>query len=170
VMGARREEDRRALALLLARPLWLEFCDSQYRRSPTIDDVVDALREAMAQAEPTAVFFPLGLFHEDHKLAHEAGLRLMRRHPWPAWFAYEDAIYRRIRGLVNDRLTKLEAAGFMPTLVTGGSRSASDLKRKAMGCYRSQLRALSTPGRPGYQDALAEERFWHLVFSHDRVE
>ena len=32
-----------------------------------------------------------------------------------------------------------------------------------MQCYRTQLRALAAPGYPGYDDALAAERYWPLA-------
>ena len=38
------------------------------------------------------------------------------------------------------------------------------LKAIAVGQYRSQLRALSSEGRPGYADAFEPERYWRLRF------
>ena len=42
-------------------------------------------------------------------------------------------------------------------------RATGPLKRRAVACYRSQLRALSTPGRPGFADVFATEGYWRLV-------
>ncbi|HEX2055146.1 MAG TPA: PIG-L family deacetylase, partial [Nitrospiraceae bacterium] len=38
VMMQRRDEDRRALSLVSAQPLWLEFQDRQYGESPACHD------------------------------------------------------------------------------------------------------------------------------------
>jgi LmbE family N-acetylglucosaminyl deacetylase len=162
VMGFRREEDRAALALLHAKPEWLEFRDSQYKRPPTIEELCSALERALRDSDPDAVCFPLGLFHDDHKLTHMAALRLRQRHKTVSWLAYEDAIYRRYTGLLQERLARLLAEGFVLTPVTSIGPAASALKRRAVACYQSQLRALCTPGRPGYEDVFAPERYWKI--------
>jgi hypothetical protein len=36
------------------------------------------------------------------------------------------------------------------------------LKRRAVGRYRSQLRALGGPGRPGVADVFEPEQYWRL--------
>ncbi len=166
VVGRRRDEDRAALACLRAAPVWLDFCDSQYRqdrRSPSPDELAAALEGVALRTDPAAVFMPLGLFHSDHELVHEAGLLLMRRRPERSWFAYEDAMYRRIPGLLAARLARLQAAGLDPTRATFPVRSDPAAKARAVQCYRSQLRALSTPGRPGFADALEPEGYWRLA-------
>ncbi|MEW6296433.1 MAG: PIG-L family deacetylase [Thermodesulfobacteriota bacterium] len=163
VMGARRAEDRAALTLLGAPPLWLDFCDSQYGSPPSLAELTAALQAAVASTGPQAVFIPLGLFHSDHALVHEAALGLARRRRRLSWFAYEDALYRRIPGLVGERVRRCRARGFGLHKVTVRLRENEELKRQAVCCYRSQLRALTTPGRPGYADALTPERFWRLT-------
>ena len=162
VMGLRREEDRAALSGLHAEPVWLDFCDSQYKQSPTAAELTDALERVCRHADPDAVFFPLGLFHDDHKLAHAASLSLRERAATSRWFAYEDAIYRRYRGLVQERLSGLAIAGIVLTPIAPAACRDSPHKRQAMDCYVSQLRALCTPGRPGYQDAFAPETYWRI--------
>ncbi len=81
VVAVRREEDRAAMASMGAHPVWLEFADHQYlsqeqRYSPP--DVVPALRTAIDDAGPTAVFLPMGLANPDHVLTHDAGLLVQR--------------------------------------------------------------------------------------------
>jgi LmbE family N-acetylglucosaminyl deacetylase len=162
VMGLRREEDRAALSHLQANPVWLDFCDSQYTQSSTVEDLTNALERVCRHAEPDAVFFPLGLFHDDHKLAHAAALSIRERMTTCSWFAYEDAIYRRYRGLAQERLSCLLAAGIIVTPVPLIEQGNPAQKRQAMECYASQLRALRTPGRPGYQDVFAPESYWKV--------
>jgi LmbE family N-acetylglucosaminyl deacetylase len=108
---------------------------------------------------------PLGLFHGDHRLTHEAAAQVARRHPELAWFAYEDAVYRRRGTLLAERLWELRARGVVltPAGSSAGAEEVSfDLKRRAVEQYRSQLRALTAPGQPGYEDAFAPERYWQL--------
>ncbi|HEY7293990.1 MAG TPA: PIG-L family deacetylase, partial [Dehalococcoidia bacterium] len=159
VMARRREEDRAALSRLGARPCWLDFLDAQYAPPPPEAGIAAALEHALAGVAGEC-YLPLGLFHSDHALAHAAAVHLMHRRPERRWFAYEDAMYRRIAGLLDGRLRQLRSAGVR---AEQGSQSDGCLlheKRRAMACYRSQLRALRTPGRPGYADALAPERYW----------
>src|SRR5690242_7567872 len=74
VIAARRAEDRAALALLGAVPIWMEFRDAQYGPSPSPDDLVRALGALLATLRPRTLVLPLGLFHSDHDLAHRATL------------------------------------------------------------------------------------------------
>ncbi|MEW6268436.1 MAG: PIG-L family deacetylase [Thermodesulfobacteriota bacterium] len=161
VMAARRAEDRAALGVLGARPLWLGFRDSQYGRSPSVEEVASALAAIVAYAHPEAVLFPLGLFHSDHALAHEAALRVRATHGrGRTWLAYEDALYRSVPRLRDERLAALRAAGVRATPLGLGTTPASVLKRRAVARYASQLRALATPGRPGIAGAYEPERYW----------
>jgi LmbE family N-acetylglucosaminyl deacetylase len=86
--------------------------------SPHCDDAVfacgqllethpGALVVTMFAGRPPAVFAPLGLFHSDHRLVHEACIATAGGHRHGAWFLYEDALYRRIPQLVEERLTAL---------------------------------------------------------------
>jgi LmbE family N-acetylglucosaminyl deacetylase len=161
VMAARRAEDCAALADLGAGALWLPFRDAQYGASPSVTQIADALEAVMDVVEPATVLGPLGLFHGDHHLAHEACLEIRRRRLATAWFLYEDAIYRTLDGLVPERLARLRAAGVGATVAARGRR-ASARKRRAVARYRSQLRALAAPGRPGVDDVFAPERLWRL--------
>jgi LmbE family N-acetylglucosaminyl deacetylase len=160
VMGARRGEDHAALLVLGARPRWLPFRDAQYGGPLTVEAVASGLAEAILPRRPAAVAIPLGLFHDDHKTTHAAGLRLLGRAPGVTWLLYADAIYRRIPGAVDERLAQLRGAGLDPVPVPPTARRPTALKRRAVACYRSQLRALSSPGRPGWLDALEPEAYW----------
>lgn len=163
VIAVRREEDAAALSRLRARPMWLNFCDSQYGRTPTVEAVADALSEALKNVIAEAVMIPLGLFHSDRVLAHEAGIRLLERHRERRGYLYEDALYRQIPGLVDGRLSACAARGLHLEPVSPQMLGTRARKEEAIRCYRSQLRALATPGRLGCRDALLPERYWRLT-------
>jgi LmbE family N-acetylglucosaminyl deacetylase len=161
VIGRRREEDRRALALLGARPRWLDFTDSQYGPSPAPAAVAAALAAVVRRERARRVLFPLGLFHSDHRLVSDAALTLIAAHPDIEWEAYEDVPYRTLPGLVGQAIARLRRRGIRPERRTGSP--ASGIKRRAVACYRSQLRGLATAGRPGWADAFRRpEGYWRL--------
>ena len=163
-VAARRGEDRAALELLGATPAWLAFCDDQYRAHAPADGcaVAGELRRALIEHDPQAVVVPFGLFHRDHRLAHEAALAALPEHAGRSWYAYEDALYRCMPRLLQERLLLLSLAGIAATPLPPQAADGS-LKRRAVQCYASQLRGLSSPGRPGHADALSPERLWRLA-------
>jgi len=163
VIGARRAEDRRALACLNATPLWLEFCDDQYGLSPPVDAIAADLAPALTRFRGD-VLLPLGLFHADHRRTHAAGLLLAPRFRDRRWIVYEDALYRRIDELRDRALTALTDAGYAPRRIDLPTDvDAHERKRAAVACYGSQLRALSASGRAGHADAFAPERYFEIV-------
>ena len=115
----------------------------------------------MLAAKADVVCIPLGLFHSDHDLAHRAALGVLPRHPGWRWLAYEEPMYRRVPDALTERLAALARAGIDTELV--GSVRPPASKPRAMRRYASQLRALRSPGRPGFADALAPERYWALT-------
>src|SRR5439155_20945282 len=75
VVALRRDEDVAALNVLGATPYWLDFSDHQYlERSEWYPPgvVAAALRGALVDLAPTAVFVPFGLANPDHDLTHRA--------------------------------------------------------------------------------------------------
>lgn len=160
-VATRRAEDREALSILIAKARWLDFCDGQYACSPPLALLAAELNEVLAREGVDTVLIPAGLGHLDHILAHQAILAAREHHLDKTWLMYEDALYRRQPGLLQQRLGALMNAGIQATPLPGGTRSAMALKRRAIACYRSQVRALSkTPD--GYADAFAPERYWRL--------
>jgi LmbE family N-acetylglucosaminyl deacetylase len=162
VVAARRAEDRAALAHLGARPVWLDYTERQYGEPPSPDELADGLEAAILATHLRTVLIPLGMFHSDHVLTNQAGLIVLRRRPEWSWFGYEDAMYRRIDTLFAERMARFpeEQVAASPA---GESPPAGAVKWRAMQEYRSQLRALDSPGRPGYADALQPERYWRLA-------
>lgn len=170
-IDARRAEDAAALGTLEATPHWLSFCDSQYEEPAAPAAIARALVEAIGQHEPDCVVLPLGLFHADHRQAHESCLLAWQalagaRTGIDCWLAYEDALYRRFQGLLQERLIQIGRAGIVATPAEceaeHPSERAAAAKRRAVQCYASQLKGLATPGRPGHGDAFAPERCWRL--------
>jgi LmbE family N-acetylglucosaminyl deacetylase len=161
VVGARREEDRSALAALGARAVWLDLLDDQYGASPTAPELLEAVHGLVEREAPDAVFFPLGLFHADHVRASDAALALVgsdaRR-----WYAYEDALYRRIEAATEGRRSELRRRGFtLRRHIFIVENDAGRRKRDAVECYRSQLTALAL--RDGHDDAFAAEACWRVA-------
>jgi LmbE family N-acetylglucosaminyl deacetylase len=161
VMALRRREDAQALSLLGAHALWLSFYDSQYGNPASPPDVLRALSVVVETVSPHSLFVPLGLFHSDHRLTSEACLALRDWYPEFTWYFYEDALYRCIPDLLLERLAHLRSRGIHARPVNLGPL-ADERKRPAVQCYASQLRALTTPGRPGYGDVFLPERYWMI--------
>src|SRR5579885_1807474 len=59
VLGIRRAEDASALALLDARPVWLNFCDSQYGQTPSRDAISTALSDILDRVPGENLLVPL---------------------------------------------------------------------------------------------------------------
>jgi LmbE family N-acetylglucosaminyl deacetylase len=162
VIGLRRNEDRDALNVLAARPVWLDFRDDQYQEARTTAEITATLAGIVDREAPAAVYFPLGLFHSDHRRASDGAVALIDRFDTIAWHAYEDAIYRRIAGAVNERVRMLTEARFvLERRSPRVDRAAQARKRQAVSCYRSQLRGLRT--RDSHDDVFAPEACWAIA-------
>jgi LmbE family N-acetylglucosaminyl deacetylase len=159
-LATRREEDRLALAMLRAAPMWLDHVDSQYGQADDEAAIVADITQALAIALPPLVLLPLGLFHSDHLLAHRAALAALGKQPAASVWAYEDALYRRRPGLLQMRLCELQQAGLTATPVVASDKPTGPLKRTAVEAYASQARAF---GEGGLDDAARPERFWALT-------
>ena len=159
----RRGEDKRALAVLGARSVWLDFCDSQYGNTPELTQVADALMQVIQREKPETILVPAGLFHSDHDLAHRAALQVRRDRRQSVWLMYEDALYRSIDGLLQRRLAQLLEAHIVATPFAFDTHSRLHERLEAAQCYLSQLRGLNTPGRLGYADLQMPERYWWLA-------
>ena len=161
-VARRRDEDREALDLLSARPVWLPFLDAQYGTPAARGEIARRLVEEIATAAPDAVLVPAGLWHSDHRLTHEAAADAMPRCRAVRWLAYEDAIYRAFPdGGLAARRRWLRDRGIEAVPLPAGP-PASALKRRSIECYRSQVRALGSATGPGWSDALEPERYWRL--------
>ena len=172
VVALRREEDRAAMAFLGARPVWLEFPDHQYlppKARPRPAEVAPALTKALAAANPTAVFLPMGLANPDHDLTHEAGLlarAALEADPEvrsPAWFCYEDHGYKHIPGILAWRVAKLFKSGLWPTPAVVPIEPDMARKRAAIELYKSQVPPLQRDHVLDERlDANVPEQYWRL--------
>jgi LmbE family N-acetylglucosaminyl deacetylase len=165
-MHARRAEDSAALDALGARALHLPFLDSQYAASgtQTRTDIGAALADVIHRTDCDAVLIPSGLFHSDHELVHGVALGVCLSDASRECIAYEDALYRRMEGLVQKRLAdlgskRIEATPLLDPIDPGVLARSFETKQRAVRCYASQLRAF---GPHGYDDVRAPERFWTL--------
>jgi len=169
VVGARRQEDERALTVLDARPYWLDFPDPQYGVKPTQRDLTDALVAALNETSAGVIVVPLGLFHDDHILTSDAALDALRLRPSLVGLAYAEAIYRPLPDLLDRRIQMLRETGLVLTDVAAARGAASDLKRRAVSCYASQVRALDRSWDGGAADAFEPERYWQLAVSNSPI-
>jgi LmbE family N-acetylglucosaminyl deacetylase len=167
VVAIRRDEDRAALAVLGAEHQWLDFVDHQYvarSERATVDDVARALAAVVAAVEPTAVVLPLGLANPDHVVTHDAGLRVARERPDLAWFAYEDAGYKHLPGMLAWRVAKLFRSDLWPTPMIVPTLQDHERKRAAIECYQSQLGPLRADhALDARLDGAVPEQFWMLA-------
>jgi LmbE family N-acetylglucosaminyl deacetylase len=167
VVGLRREEDRAAMAVLGAQPVWLDFVDYQYlepdgRAEPK--EVAVALESALDDLRPTAVFLPMGLANPDHVSTHDAGLLLAARRREVTWFCYEDSGYKHIPGMLAWRIAKLFASELWPTPMVVPVLLDNSRKRAAIECYRSQLPPLERDHALGARiGGNVPEQFWLLA-------
>ncbi|MEK6346675.1 MAG: PIG-L family deacetylase [Burkholderia sp.] len=167
-MQHRRAEDRAALSALDATPVWLDFLDDQYGDTPP-DDALARQLGAVIDAHPYhGVAAPAGLFHSDHARVHRAMMTLWPRGPTArAWWCYEEAIYRRVDDLAQQRRDAWRSQGWRIERV-GRDEHAPDpadpgpqaAKARAVAAYASQT-ALLDDGR--LDDTAAEETYWRLT-------
>ncbi|WP_157903398.1 PIG-L deacetylase family protein [Cupriavidus malaysiensis] len=156
---ARREEDRAALSLLNAEPVWLDFLDHQYGNSPTAGQVAARLETLLANYRSCAVVVPCGLYHSDHLLAHRACASLWAQYAedGPPWLFYEDAFYRRSSGALHALLLRWHMLGLKATPVDLAISEQMPRKARACNAYGSQI-SLFDSATLG--DLSAPERYW----------
>lgn len=158
-IAARRHEDRLALSLLGAKPMWLGFADRQYDEPADDAAVAAAIGEVLHAHPDEPVLLPIGLFHSDHHQVHRAARRALRRQPHDETYLYEDALYRRHPGLLHERLVSLRDAGTVLTPARRAIPTAAALKQQAVQAYASQRRALDPAG---LGDTTMPERCWRI--------
>ncbi len=167
VVALRREEDRAAMDVLGAVPVWLDFVDHQYvardERVP-VQKVAVALEAVIDESRPTAVFLPMGLANPDHADTHDAGVMLAARRDDITWFCYEDSGYKHIPGMLAWRVAKLFASDLWPTPMVVPNDVDVERKRAAIECYASQLGPLNRDHTLGERIGRAvPEQHWILA-------
>lgn len=136
VIGRRRREDRRALRLLRARPVWLELLDDAYRDEPLDPaEVRRAVGEVVESLDPALVVLPLGICHPDHVAVADA---LRDAFPARQVRTYAEQPYEKdFADLVPPRLDLVRGA-----TPVAGPRRGRWRKMLAICSYTSQVRAL----------------------------
>nr|WP_306805899.1 PIG-L family deacetylase [Caballeronia sp. BR00000012568055] len=165
-LAARIEEDDRALNLLNAASIRLNFVASRYAaRRATRAEIAQSLQSVLRDFRPQVLMIPLGLFDADHVLAHQASCDAWLAQPELTCFAYEESFYRRERGLVQQRLIDLHARGIDATPMCATAAQPFDaerrhaLKREAVSAYASRVASL---GPDSFDDVFHSERYWKL--------
>ncbi|MCA7951681.1 PIG-L family deacetylase [Burkholderia seminalis] len=166
---ARRDEDARALALLGAQPVWLDFLDDQYGVPAASTAIAARVADVIDAHDGFGVLAPAGLFHRDHLQVQQAVLSLLPRHAdtparaSPVWRFYEDAPYRRIDGLMARRVIDWRERGWIAHPVgapAGSDPRGAAAKAAAVAAYASQV-ALFEPHMRA--DLHEPETYWRLA-------
>jgi LmbE family N-acetylglucosaminyl deacetylase len=167
VVAVRREEDVAAMAVLESSYRWLDFPDHQYLavdERPTASDVAPVLGAAIAEIDPTAVFFPMGLANPDHDMTHDACLLVQAEQPQRAWFCYEDHGYKHLPGLLAWRVAKLLRSPLWATPAIVPHVPDEERKRRAIWCYASQIPPLEQDhALTARMEGRVPEQFWRLA-------
>jgi len=171
VAALRCLEDKAALDVLAASPVWLDFVDHQYlpkEQRATATEVAAVLEKRIDEISPTAVVLPMGLANPDHVVAHEAGLlarnALEAAGSERAWLCYEDGGYKHIPGMLAWRVAKLFRSGLWPTPAMVPVRPDETAKRRAIECYTSQLPPLREEHALDERlKANVPEQYWRLA-------
>src|SRR5258708_26429192 len=88
VVAVRREEDRAAMEVLGANPVWLDFADHQYltkAQRPRPAEAAPVLEAAIVGCGAPAVFLPMGLANPDPVMTHDARRIGLGRPPDVSW-------------------------------------------------------------------------------------
>lgn len=154
----RRAEDKAALHVLNARPVWLDFVDHQYGDPNAEQAIVDAIISVVGEAQATVVLGPLGLAHPDHHTTRSAYCEALDRLDVEAW-AYEDLPSRVLwPEQVPEALAWWQAHGWRAELGFVGT-GPLELKQKALSRYTSQIWALTALNE---HCCFVPERVWRL--------
>ena len=164
---SRRDEDRRALAMLGAQPVWLDFLDDQYGTQAASTAIAARVADTIDAYPGFGVLAPAGLFHRDHIQVQQAVLTLLRDNSslgdaTRVWRFYEDVPYRRIDGLMAKRVIDWRQHGWIghPVGPPAGNRTdGAAAKASAVDAYASQI-ALFEPHMRA--DLREPETYWRL--------
>jgi LmbE family N-acetylglucosaminyl deacetylase len=165
IVGLRRDEDRRALAVLGATPMHLDgFAEADLQPDEpvaTAEQVAEALDQVVGRLDPTLVIVPLGLANPEHVTVHDAALLVREQHLDRGWIAYQDVAYHQIPGILAWRISRLFHSGLWPTPVAMPVDPDDTRKREALAEYTSQVKALEADWSLSRRlDAPTPEQFW----------
>ena len=170
VVATRRAEDVAALAVLGCTSTYLDFTDHQYDKPhpaaerPPISEVAAAIEARLDELDPTAVFVPIGLANPDHVMTGDACLEVVRRRldGW-AWFAYGEAGYAHIPGLLTFRVAQAMKTGVWPTPAPIAIDGHLEEKIASLRCYTTQIGPLTKDWALDLERSPAvPESYWRL--------
>lgn len=170
VVATRRAEDVEALAVLGCTSTYLHFTDHQYDKPhpaaerPPVAEVAAAIEAKLDELTPSAVFVPIGLANPDHVMTGDACLLVAQRRlgDW-AWFAYAEAGYAHIPGLLTHRTARAMRAGLWPTPAPVAVDGHLADKVAALRCYRTQIGPLTHDwGLDLGKSPAVPESYWRL--------
>jgi LmbE family N-acetylglucosaminyl deacetylase len=153
---SRHREDRRALDILDADAVHLEFLDGQYHSKRDDDEIADVLRSTILSLGPTTVIGPIGSTHADHRALGRIWPLTLRGIADVVAYAYADLPYTigpspRAAAEI-EVFTRANRAS--PLNLPSGDIG---LQAQALLAYASQLRHLCA-----LECLEAPERFWLL--------
>ena len=168
IVALRRDEDRRALAVLGASPVHLDgFAEADLQPEEpvaTAAEVAGAIGPVIAELDPTLVLVPLGLANPEHVTVHDAAVLVREEHTQRSWIAYQDVAYHHIPGLLAWRIARLFHSGLWPTPVAMPIDASDERKRAALAEYPSQVQALEADWSLQRRlDAPTPEQYWRLA-------
>lgn len=155
-------EDARALRVLDATPVWLDFLDDQYGAPAALDDIAKQLAATLDAHPGFDVAAPAGLFHRDHLATNRAALAVLARGPRARrWLFYEDALYRRVDDLMAKRLADWRRQGWIARVAAplAHARAGRAAKAEAVRAYASQVALFDAHA---LVDLHVSETYWRL--------
>lgn len=133
---ARRKENATAAAVLGFKMRSGPFLDQQYGDPAPIEDMASWVERQIEQEQPTAVFAPVGIAHEDHERVADAARIAWMLTGVGALYLYEELPYRvQFPEIAVRRVQDIGHCTLDGTYKPGPLW----LKQAAVECYRSQV-------------------------------
>jgi LmbE family N-acetylglucosaminyl deacetylase len=158
---SRHREDKRALDILGANAVHLDFLDGQYHSKRDDDEIADALRSTILSLGPTTVIGPIGSTHADHRTLGRIWPLALRSIADIVAYAYADLPYAigpsPRAAAETEAFTRANRAS--PVNLPSGDVG---LQAQALLAYASQLRHLCA-----LECLETQERFWLLGDAKD---
>jgi LmbE family N-acetylglucosaminyl deacetylase len=165
-MKIRRDEDAKAMAMLSAQYVWLDFLDNDYLEAPHSSEEQQEIRDEISnvfkERRPQTVLSPLGLSHPDHIAVSDACLELAAQSDYE-WYFYLDMPYAlAMPELLPERLRAIEKTLELSALEPYSNNPG--IKREVMKLYESQFEPTRRSHRRGFRATMkASEQYWKVT-------
>ena len=167
VVAVRREEDVAAMAVLesgypgSSSPT---TSTSAPPSAPRRTSVAPVLGATIAELDPTAVFFPMGLGNPDHVMVHDACLGCARSSPIGSGSATRTTATSTSRACWPGGWPSCCARSPWPTPAIVPHVPDEERKRRAIWCYTSQIAPLEHDhALSARMEGRVPEQFWRLA-------